>query len=207
MNFAWLGDTVWLLRSSESIAPEATVPLTRTRNVIVNGRQVTAPATDAEKRADGRVRAVADMLDHNRPWLDAGPTGVGWQPPFKTLSYTFHTVREDVRETATIDRGGEVVAEVAHDGQGKMKDRLGDREIALNTREYASSRRGERFARIHGRSERERDQPFDLALKHYARIGCQLDLPLFRYRELLDARRDHRRRKGPGKAGLAGSRP
>src|SRR3954463_6548211 len=38
MSFAWLGDLAWLLRSSESIAPEATLTLTRTRNVIANGR-------------------------------------------------------------------------------------------------------------------------------------------------------------------------
>src|SRR4051794_29458789 len=125
------------------------------------------------------------MLDHNRPWLDGGANGVGWKPPFETLSYTFHAVREDVREAAVVDRAGEVALEVIHDGQGKMKGRLGDRQMALNTRDYALSRRGERFARIHGRSERE--QPFDLALKHYARIGCQLDLPLFRYREQLDS--------------------
>ena len=61
MNFAWLGDTVWLLRNSESITPEATVPLTRTRNVIVNGRHVTAPVTDAEKRS--RERRAGDRRD------------------------------------------------------------------------------------------------------------------------------------------------
>src|SRR5262249_54590082 len=34
MNFAWLGDAVWLLRRSESVAPEGTVTLTRTRDAI-----------------------------------------------------------------------------------------------------------------------------------------------------------------------------
>jgi hypothetical protein len=127
------------------------------------------------------------MLDHNRPWLDGGVTGVGRRFPFKTLSYTFHTVREDVRETAAVDRDGTVVVEVARDGRGRVKDQLGDRKIALNSREYATSRRDAKFAWIHGRSGRNRDQPFDLALKHYARIGCQFDLPLFRYRELVDS--------------------
>ena len=187
MNFAWLGDAVWLLRNSESITPEATLTLTRTRNVIANGRHVSAPVTDAEKRSREAAQVIVAMLDHNRPWLDGGATGVGWRAPFNTLSYTFHTVREDVRETAVLDRGGEVVIEVAHDGQGKMKDQLGDRQIALNTGEYALTRRGARFARVYGRSERQRTGPFDLALKHYARIGCQFDLPLFRYRELLDS--------------------
>src|SRR5208337_3638365 len=187
MNFAWLGDAVWLLRNSESITPEATLTLTRTRNVIANGQHVSAPVTDADKRSREAAQVIVAMLDHNRPWLDGGATGVGWRAPFNTLSYTFHTVREDVRETAVLDRGGEVVIEVAHDGQGKMKDQLGDRQIALNTGEYALTRRGARFARVYGRSERQRTGPFDLALKHYARIGCQFDLPLFRYRELLDS--------------------
>jgi hypothetical protein len=187
MNFAWLGDAVWLLRNSESIEPDATIELTRTKNVTVNGRQVSAAVTDAETRSLAAAQAIASMLDHNRSWLDGGATGAGWRPPFKTLSYTFHTIREDVRETAVVDRGGEVVVEVAHDGQGKMKDQLGDRQIALNTGEYALSRRGARFARLHGRSGSDRDGPFDLALKHYARIGCQLDLRLFGYRALLDS--------------------
>ena len=69
-----------------------------------------------------------------------------------------------------------------------MKDRLGNRMIALQTREYATREQGDRFALVHDRSEseRERGQPFDLALKRYARIGCQFDLPLFRYRDQLD---------------------
>lgn len=100
MNFAWLGNTVWLLRNSESITPEVTAPCNFIR---------------------------------------------------------------------------------------KMKDQLGDRKFSLNSREHATSRRGSKFAWVHGRSERERDQPFDLALKHYARIGCQFDLPLFRYRQLIDS--------------------
>src|SRR5208282_5440692 len=127
MNFAWLGDAVWLLSSSESIAPEATLTLTRTRNVIANGRHVSASVTDAEKRSHEAAQVVVAMLDHNRPWLDGGAAGVGRQPLFQTLSYTFHTVREDIVETAAIDRGGEVVFEVVRDGLGKMKDQLGDR--------------------------------------------------------------------------------
>ena len=85
-----------------------------------------------------------------------------------------------------MDRNGEVVFEVAGDGQGKMKGRLGNRSIALNSGEYGSSRRGARYALVQGRPERERGQPYDLALKHYARIGCQFDLPMFRYRERLE---------------------
>jgi hypothetical protein len=187
MHFAWLGDAVWLLRLSESIDPEATVALTRTRNVRVNGRAVAAPVREAEQRSQEAAQVLRTMLDHNRPWLDGGPTGAGWKPPFQRLAYTFHTVREDVRESCVLDRDGDVVFEVTHDGLGKMKDHVGDRWIALKTPEYASARRGARFALIHARSEREHGLPFDLALKEYARIGCQLDLPLFRYREELDA--------------------
>src|SRR5262249_4402024 len=132
-------------------------------------------------------RVLLAMLDHNRPWLDDGPAGSGWRPTFRTLSYTFHTVREDVRESCVLGREGKAAFEVTHDGRGKMKDHLGDRTIALRTPEHASSRRGARFAWIHARPERERDRPYDLALKHYARIGCQFDLPLFRYRDQLDS--------------------
>jgi hypothetical protein len=187
MHFDWLGDAVWLLRSSESIAPERTNALSHTRNVRVNGQAVAAlPPTTAEARSRKAAAELVAMLDHNRPWLDGGPTGAGWRPSFRTLSYTFHTVREDVREACTLDRGGEAAFEVARDGLGKMKGGLGKRRLALNTKQSAFARRGDRFAHLYSRPERERDQPADLAYKHYARIGCQLDLPLFRYRERLD---------------------
>ncbi|WP_406694035.1 hypothetical protein V5E97_23615 [Singulisphaera sp. Ch08] len=188
MHFAWLGDAVWLLRLSESIRPEGTVVLTRTRDVKVNGQEVAAPPTNAEQRSQSAARELIAMLDHNRPWLEGGPTGSGWRPPFRTLSYTFHTVREDVREDCVLSQAGEAVFEVAHDGLGKMKSGLGDRRIALKTAESAVAKRGARFARVFGRPEREqrRGQPYDLALKQYARLGCQLDLPLFRYRDQLD---------------------
>jgi beta-lactamase regulating signal transducer with metallopeptidase domain len=185
-HFAWLGDTVWLAGFSEAVSPEGTFTLTRTMNVKVNGRDVSMPTTDSQRRSRETAQPVLLMLDHNRTWLDGGATGTGWRSLFKTLSYTFHTVREDVRESCVMDRNGEVGFEVAGDGLGKMKDRLGDRSIALNTREYGSSERGGRFALVQGRAERERGQPFDLALKHYARIGCRLDLPLFHYRERVD---------------------
>jgi hypothetical protein len=174
------------LQFSESISPEGTITLTRIRNVKVNSRAVAMPAPEGSARSREATQALLAMLDHNRPWLDGGAAGAGWKPPFRTLSYTFHTVREDVRETCVLDPSGDVVFEVSGDGLGKMKDRLGQRNIALNSHEWASSERGARFALIHGRPERERDQPYDLALTHYARIGCQFDLPLFRYREKLD---------------------
>lgn len=186
MHFDWLGNSVWLLRNSESIGPERTNELTRTRNVRINGQAIAAPPpTAAEAKSRKAAAELIAMLDHNRPWLDSGPTGAGWRPSFRTLSYTFHTIREDVREACTIDRDGEAVFEVTHDGLGKMKGQLGNRRLALNTKQSAFSRRGARFARIDTRPERGRDQPSDLAYRHYARIGCQLDLPLFRYRERL----------------------
>ena len=61
MNLAWLGDAVWLLRNTESITPEATLVLTRTRNVIANGRHVSAPVTDAEKRSQDDVHGVVPL--------------------------------------------------------------------------------------------------------------------------------------------------
>jgi hypothetical protein len=187
MHFDWTGDSVWLLRRSESITPEATISLTLTRNVLVNDRAVSAAVTDAEKRTREATHVIAAMLDHNRPWLDRGATGTGWQPSFETLSYTFHTIREDIRETAVVDRGGDLLFQIEHDGTGKMKGRVGERQIALRNPEFALTTKGARFARIHGRSSQDRGQPFDVSLKQYARIGCQFDLPLFRYRELLDS--------------------
>ena len=186
MHFAWLGDAVWLLRFSESISPEGTVTMTRTRKVKVNGREVAAAETDAERRSRDAARVLLDMLDHNRPWLDGGPTGSGWRPPFRDAVYTFHTVREDVRETCVLDRDGEAVFEVSHDGLGKMKDQLGNRWMALATRECIAQPDEAPVRPRPCPAERDRDQPFDLALKHYARIGCQFDLPLFRYRDQLD---------------------
>jgi beta-lactamase regulating signal transducer with metallopeptidase domain len=185
MHFDWLGDTLWLLRTSESITPEATVALTRTRNVKINGRDVAAASIDAERHSHEAAQQLLAMLDHNRPWLDGGATGSGWRPQFRTLSYSFHTVREDVRESCVLSRDGEAAFEVSHDGQGKMKDQIGSRKIALNTQQHATSQRGARFACVYDRPLRERDQPLDLALKQYARIGCQFDLPLFRYRDQL----------------------
>lgn len=127
------------------------------------------------------------MLGHNELWLDHGDFGAGGKVPFDVLSYAFHTEREDVREQCVLDRDGQAAMEIVYDGQGKLKDRLGARHISLNSAEYATSRRGAKFAWLHSRSERSGKQPFDLALKRYASIGCQFDLPLFRYRERIES--------------------
>ncbi len=187
MTFDWLGNTIWLLRKSEALTPEGTFIQTRTRNVVVNGKPLAAPLSIDDQRTDEAKQVLVTMLDHNGPWLDGGATGAGWRPPFQTLSYSFRTLREGVRENAVLDRGGEAVFEVVQDPQGKMKNQFGDRQIALNTRQYALSKNGSQFAWIHDRSHRERNGPFDLDLKRYGRIGCRLDLPLFHYRELLDS--------------------
>ncbi len=50
-RFAWLGGAAWLAGSSESIGPEETVTLTRTRNVSVNRRDAVMPATDEQRRS------------------------------------------------------------------------------------------------------------------------------------------------------------
>lgn len=186
MHFEWLANGVWLLHYSESVEPDRTAILTRTQNVRVDHKEAAAPDSDSQRRARERARELVDMLDHNRPWLDPGPTGAGWRPGFRTLAYDFHTEREDAREACVLDRNGEVVFEVVADGNGKMKEQLGERRIALNTAETATARRGARFAHLYGRSDRHDGQPYDLALKQYARIGCQLDLPIFQYRQLLD---------------------
>jgi beta-lactamase regulating signal transducer with metallopeptidase domain len=186
MHFGWLADKLWLLRASESITPEGTVALTHTRSVKINGKDVATPIAATQGQSREAMQELLAMIDHNRPWLDSGPTGSGWRTPFQTLSYSFHTIREDIREICSFDRNGTAVFEVAHDGRGKMKDQVGNRTIALNSRQHASSRRHARFARIHARPEREREQSYDLALKQYARIGCQFDLPLFRYRDQLE---------------------
>ena len=187
MSFEWLGNAVWMLRKSEAITPEATFTQTRTRNIIANGRHVSAAVPKADQQAGAAAQVLVTMLDHNEPWLDGGTTGAGRRTSFQTLSYSFHTVREDILETAVLDRGGEAVFEVVHDGQGKMKGQPGDRQIALNTTESASSKQGSRFAWVYGRSDRRNTEPLDVNLKRCARIGCRFDLPLFHYRELLDS--------------------
>ena len=188
MHFDWIAGTAWLLKASESVGPEGPITLTRTENVKINRQEFISSVKAARQRASEAVAPLVAMLDHNRAWLDGGTTGVGWRPAFNTLSYTFHTIRENVRESCVVDRNGEVAFEVSGDSLGKMKDQLGSRKVALNTQEYGTSQRGSRFAFVHGRSEQhERGQPFDLALKNYARIGCQFDLPLFHYRAGLES--------------------
>ncbi|WP_435008442.1 M56 family metallopeptidase [Tundrisphaera lichenicola] len=187
MTFEWLGEALWLLGRSESITPEGTRTLTRTENVRVDGRAVVVPETDAERRSREAAAELRRMLDHNRPWLDPGETGAGWRPSFRTLSYTFRTVREDVRESCVLDREGRAAFEVSFDGLGKMGDRLGERQVTLDTPEFARALKGGGFARLYPRPDRDPGQPTDLALKQFARMGCQLDLPLFRYRDRLDS--------------------
>ena len=186
MHFAWLADALWFLRKSESIEGEAASTLSRTLNVRINEQPIDLPIDAEERRLREAAREIVTLLDHNRPWLDRGTTGSGWQPPFETLEYSFRTEREDVRETCALDQNGEAAFELVHDGQGKLKERLGARLISLNGGEYASSRKKGQFAALHPRSERSKGPPFDLSLKQYARIGCQLDLPLFEYRQNID---------------------
>jgi len=185
MQFDWLG-SAWLLRSSESISPEATTTIAVTRNVKINGEAVMRPGDAAEQQSHEAAKVLQMMLDHNRPWLDGGETGAGWKPPFETLSYSFHTLREDVREACILTRDGVALFEIVADSLGKMRDGGRKRKVVLDTPHYATSKRGDRFARVFPRGNRKDDQPIDLALKQYARIGCQFDLPLFRYRERLD---------------------
>lgn len=186
MHFDWLADAVWLLRFSESILADGQLTLSRTRNVQVNSKPVARELSEDEVRSSEVAQFVRSMLDHNRPWLDPGATGAGWKPPFKTISYSFHTLREDVRESCVLDGQGQAVFEVSTDGQGKMKQSLGHRKIALNTGAHASAVRGQQYARIYRRSSERESRPYDLALLHYARIGCQFDLPLFQFRDQLE---------------------
>lgn len=183
MHFDWLADGLWFLRKSESIDGEKASTLSRTQNVRINERLIDQPLADEVRQSRDAARTILTLLDHNRPWLDRGATGSGWQPPFETLQYFFQTEREDVREACVLDQNGEALFEVVHDGQGQLKDRLGARYVSLNNGEYATSRKAGQFAAIHPRSERRKGIPFDLSLKQYARIGCQLDLPIFEYRE------------------------
>ena len=114
-------------------------------------------------------------LDHNRPWLAGDLSGI------ESLSYTFYTLREDVKEQCVVTDDGTVVMQLAHDGQEKMGERLGERQTALSTGEWARAQSEDRFALINTPSEEDRGQTYAEQLRHYGRIGCQLDLPLFRY--------------------------
>jgi|GEM_PF-4053209 len=186
MHFSWLSEAAWLLSRSESITPKETRLMTRTANVQVNDGAIIEAEQETARQTRAAAQEVRAMLDHNRPWLDPGKTGAGWRPSYQTLSYRFHHLREDVWVDCALDTGGRAALEVSGDGQGKMGDRLGNRQITLDNQEWASAKRGEAFASIKGRAKDQREQPFDLALKQYARMGCQLDLPLFRYHERLD---------------------
>lgn len=188
MHFNWLADSIWLLRYSESISSDSAKTRTRVSNVRVNGQPAPQAESEEERRWRAAGKEVLAMLEHNRLWLDLGAFA-GGEPPFETLSYSFHTEREDVREQCILDRTGAAAIEVVHDGKGKMKEQLGARQVSLNTGEFATSRRGAHFAWLHSRPKRLDGEPFDLALKRYARIGCQFDLPLFRYRERMDGAR------------------
>jgi len=183
MHFDWMGDAVWLLTRAESVSRNGKTVLTRTRNVVVNNTAVKRELTEEELRWREAGAVVRRMLDRNRPWLQPGLSA------FDSIGYTFHTVREDVREACYLTKDRVAFFEVVHDGKGKMGDRLGDRRIALPGQETAYADRDSRFAKISPRPERLKNQPYDEALRHYARIGCQFDLPIFRYHERLDAAR------------------
>ncbi|WP_010588085.1 M56 family metallopeptidase [Schlesneria paludicola] len=187
LSFDWLGQSIWLLRSSESLLPRSTMIRTYVRNVRIDSKAVERAPTAHELRSRAGVRALRDLLDHNRPWLDRGLTGSGWKPPFETLSYTFHTEREDILESCNFDRTGEAVFEVTRDGKGQVKNHVGALSTSLNTQETADAMRDANYAHIQGRPKRPEGPPRDLALKHYARIGCQFDLPLFHYQGRLES--------------------
>ena len=144
-HFAWLGDAVWLAESSESIGPEGTVTLTRVQNVKVNGRESPCPrATPSNVRVRPRGRFSRCSITTARGSTEARPAPAGGRRLRRCRTRFTRSVKTSARR-CVMDRNGEVAFEVAGDGQGKMKGQLGNRSIALNTGEYASSRRGARL--------------------------------------------------------------
>lgn len=180
MHFAWQGGAAWLLTDAETEYQGNTLQVAQVSNVVVNDEELIQRSREEQRQREAAAGVVRTMLEHNRPWLDGDFSGM------KSLSYTFHTIREDVQEQCVVTDDGTVVMQVTHDGQGKMGDRLGERQTALPSGEWARAQRDERFALIHDPPEQDRGQPFAEQLRHYGRIGCQFDLPLFRDDELLD---------------------
>lgn len=179
MHFEWAGNAAWLLTYAEAISRDGAETIARTKNVKVNDLAAMRELTAEEKRQDEHFSIMRRMLAKNQPWLDPNATA------FDSIEYTFHTIREDIREQGYLNRDGTAVFEIVHDGQGKMKDRLGERRIVLPTKEVAYTHRDARFAKLIPRRKELKAQPADELYRHYARIGCQFDLPLFRFHERL----------------------
>jgi len=177
MHFSWMGDAVWLLTHAENLSRGSTQTVAFTRDVIVNGQAITRPPSDGERREREGAAVLKRMLAHNRAWLSPGLHGI------ESVEYEFHTVREDVYEQAFVNKDDTAVFEVTRDGHGKMGDRLGDRKMALSDHATAYSHRGARFAKLVPRPTELENQPADEQLRHYARTGCQFDMPLFRHQD------------------------
>ena len=179
MHFAWQGEAAWLLTHAETEYQGSTSATARVSNFVVNDEELIRRSMEEQRQRESAAGIVRTMLEHNQPWLAGDLSGLD------SLSYTFHTLREDVKEQCVVGDDGTVVMQVTHDGQDKMGERLGERQVALPSGEWARAQREDRFALINAPSEEDRGQSFAAELQHYARIGSQLDLPLFQYDELL----------------------
>lgn len=131
-----------------------------------------AKNVDELQQKEATRQIVREMLYKNVDWLAP-------EASFDLLQYTFHTEREDVRESCVLLRDGLTVFEVTQDGKGKMADRLGERLIVLPNGCTAKAQRGEPWALVHDDNDDRRPPNRAEQLRRYALIGCQFDLPLF----------------------------
>ncbi|MCA9010110.1 MAG: hypothetical protein KDB01_10215 [Planctomycetaceae bacterium] len=158
--------------------------IARTLNVKVNDQDVLRELTDKEKQRQASTAPVRKMLERNQLWL---------QPELSeadSLSYTFHALREDIKEACCLNKDGVAVFEITHDGEIKpsgreLENNTGRRSLALPNGQWASGDRSQEYFYIH-EPNRERSEPYSLRLRRYGLIGCQFDLPLFRINEVLD---------------------
>lgn len=173
MHFDWVGDAVWLMRYTERGVGSGNSIIARTENVRVNDADVTRKLSSKERQRETSLQPVRDLMAHNRIWL---------QPKLnvaKSLSYTFHTERENIKESCYLDDQGYAVFEVTDDAEGKSEG-TGKRMVALPDGSWATGKRSQSYLYWKQPGDRSRSEPFGRQIQHYGCRGCQIDLPLFR---------------------------
>ncbi|MCA9049138.1 MAG: HEAT repeat domain-containing protein [Planctomycetaceae bacterium] len=181
MQFDWWNDTVWLLTEAEIGTGDQKQVIARTSNVRVNNEAVVRKFTERERQRQQATEPLRTLYEHNQRWLNRQLSGS------ESLSYTFHTEREDVKEACYVNQNGIVVFEVIHDGKDKHQG-TGRRTIALSNGNWVTGNRAQKYLYPHQHQpERNRpSEPFGNQIRNYALLGGQFDLPLFRLKKILD---------------------
>lgn len=170
-SFGWHNELAWLLNRTETTVDGVPIVIASTSEISVNPEiKKKTPSADYDSRRQRSSASIAAMLERNKLWLQPKLFGL------KSLEYTFHNLREDIKEACYIDQDGTAIFEVVHDGQDKGKS-LGHRKMALPTGEWANTTSTHTFLNLH--QPNPKSPFFARKLSNYARMGCQLDLPIF----------------------------